>query len=45
MYANTLLPLVVSLYYILVPRRLRTSWMVRRTLKREILDNAEHQPA
>jgi lipopolysaccharide export system permease protein len=45
MYANALLPLVVSLYYILVPRRLRTSWMVRRTLKHEILDNAEHQPA
>jgi lipopolysaccharide export system permease protein len=35
MYANALLPLVIALYYILFPRKLRTSWMARRALKRE----------
>lgn len=45
MYANALLPLVISLYYILVPRKLRTSWMSRRALKRIKADDKEHQPA
>jgi hypothetical protein len=45
MYANALLPLVIALYYILVPRKIITSWMVRRALKREKPDDAEHQPA
>jgi lipopolysaccharide export system permease protein len=34
MYANALLPLVIALYYILVPRKLRISWMAHRALKR-----------
>jgi lipopolysaccharide export system permease protein len=45
MYANALLPLVISLYYILVPRKLRASWMSRRALKGVKPDDEEHQPA
>ena len=45
MYANVLMPLVIALYYIVIPRKLRTSWMARRALKRGTSDDEEHQPA
>ena len=45
MYANALMPLVIALYYIVIPRKLRASWMARRALKRGIPDDEEHQPA
>ena len=45
MYANALIPLVIALYYIVIPRKLRTSWMSRRALKRGTTDDEEHQPA
>ena len=45
MYANALMPLVIALYYIVIPRKLRTSWMARRALKRGTSDDEEHQPA
>jgi lipopolysaccharide export system permease protein len=45
MYANALLPLVIALYYILVPGKLRISWMARRALNREKPDDTEHQLA
>lgn len=45
MYANALLPLVIALYYILIPRKLRASWMSRRALKRVKSVDEEHQPA
>ena len=45
MYANALMPLMIALYYIVIPRELRTSWMARRALKRGTSDDEEHQPA
>ena len=45
MYANALMPLVIALYYIVISRKLRTSWMARRALKRGTSDDEEHQPA
>ena len=45
MYANALMPLVIALYYIVISRKLRTSWMARRALKRGTSDDGEHQPA
>lgn len=45
MYANAMLPLLIALYYILRPRRLKPSWLARRALKRGEPDEKEHQPA
>ena len=45
MYANALMPLVIALFYIVIPRKLRTSWMARRALKHGTSDDEEHQPA
>ncbi len=45
MYANALMPLVIALYYIVIPRKLRTSWMARRALKGGTSDDEEHQAA
>ena len=33
MYANALLPLLIALYLLLRPRRLRPSWFARRALR------------
>ena len=45
MYANALMPLMIALYYIVIPRKLRTSWMARRALKGGTSDDEEHQAA
>ena len=45
MYANALMPLVIALYYIVIPRKLRTSWMARQALKGGTSDDEEHQAA
>lgn len=34
MYANALLPLAIALYFIMVPRKLRPSWLSRRSQKK-----------